>query len=304
MPGRCTARRWSVWWRATTPSRRDARVRLAKRTSNLFRARDRPRTAGPRRQRPRRRHRGRPRGPDRRRRRACAPTSTSSRRPSPHGLTPLVVPQLKTITLGGAVTGPRHRVGLVPQRPAPRVRRSRSTSSPGRARWSRPHPDGRATPTSSAVSPTPTAPWATRRGCGSSSSRWSRSSSCATCASTTSTTLVAVLERIVARRVPSTASAVDYVDGVVFSRHRVLPRRSGRQSDEPGPTATTRARRSTTAPSSTTATPRARPAHHRSTTCGAGTPTGSGARRAFGAQNPRCAGCGPGAGCAAASTGS
>ena len=39
----------------------------------------------------------------------------------PHGLAPLVVPQLKTITLGGAVTGLGHRVHVVPQRAAPRV---------------------------------------------------------------------------------------------------------------------------------------------------------------------------------------
>ena len=36
---------------------------------------------------------------------ACAPTRTWSRRPCRYGLSPLVVPQLKTITLGGAVTG-------------------------------------------------------------------------------------------------------------------------------------------------------------------------------------------------------
>ncbi len=35
----------------------------------------------------------------------CAPTRTSSTPRSPYGLAPFVVPQLKTITLGGAVTG-------------------------------------------------------------------------------------------------------------------------------------------------------------------------------------------------------
>ncbi len=38
-----------------------------------------------------------------------------------YGLSPLVVPQLRTITLGGAVTSRGIRVSVVPQRPAPRV---------------------------------------------------------------------------------------------------------------------------------------------------------------------------------------
>ena len=38
-----------------------------------------------------------------------------------HGLMPLVVPQLKTITLGGAVSGPGDRVHLAAQRDAARV---------------------------------------------------------------------------------------------------------------------------------------------------------------------------------------
>ena len=45
-----------------------------------------------------------------------------------HGLMPLVVPQLRTITLGGAVTGPRDRVGLLSQRAAARVGDSSSRS--------------------------------------------------------------------------------------------------------------------------------------------------------------------------------
>ena len=39
----------------------------------------------------------------------------------PYGLMPLVVPELKTITLGGAVTGLGIESSLVPQRHAPRV---------------------------------------------------------------------------------------------------------------------------------------------------------------------------------------
>ena len=39
----------------------------------------------------------------------------------PHGYVPLVVPQLRTITIGGAVTGLGIEAVVVPQRPAPRV---------------------------------------------------------------------------------------------------------------------------------------------------------------------------------------
>ena len=53
--------------------------------------------------------------------RACAPTSTWSTRRWPHGLIPLVVPQLRTITLGGAVTGLGIESTQLPQRPAARV---------------------------------------------------------------------------------------------------------------------------------------------------------------------------------------
>ena len=52
---------------------------------------------------------------------ACARTRTSSTRRCPTGWRPLVVPQLKTITLGGCGDRPGHRVHLVPQRPAARV---------------------------------------------------------------------------------------------------------------------------------------------------------------------------------------
>lgn len=83
---------------------RDAPVRLAKRTSNLFRARDRPRTAGLD-----------VSGLD-----GVILVDPEARTADvggmctyehlvaatlAHGLSPLVVPQLKTITLGGAVTG-------------------------------------------------------------------------------------------------------------------------------------------------------------------------------------------------------
>ncbi len=132
----------------------------------------------------------------------------------PFGLAPLVVPQLKTITLGGAVTGlgiestsfrnglphesvlemdiltgageVRHRIARRARRPVPRL--------PELLR------DARATPC----------------GCASSSSRCSRSSRSRTCGSTRSPTSSPRWTRIVETGgldgVP-----VDYLDGVVFS---------------------------------------------------------------------------------------
>ena len=93
---------------------------------------------------------------------------------------------------------------------------------------------GRATPTSSAASPTPTARSATPRGCASSSSR-----------SAARRAAPRALPRPRRRSSPRSAAVVadaafegepvDYVDGVVFSAtesYLVL----GRRSDEPGPT--------------------------------------------------------------------
>ena len=100
----------------------------------------------------------------------------------PHGLMPLVVPQLKTITLGGAVTGlgiesTSLRSGLPHESVTSRWR-----SSPATAGWSRPR-RGTSTPRSTAASPTPTARSATRSRSPSSSSRSSRTCTCATSAS-------------------------------------------------------------------------------------------------------------------------
>ena len=161
---------------------------------------------------------------------------------------------------------------------------------------------GRATPTSSAASPTPTARSATPPGCASSSSRSAASSPCGTCASTTSTTLVAASGSVVADGAFD-GEPVDYVDGVVFSAtesYLVL----GTRSDEPGPTSDYTGRqiyyRSIQHDG-------AAPRRDRLTTldylwrwdtdwfwCS----------RAFGAQHPRVRRLWPGAGCAAASTGS
>ena len=98
-----------------------------------------------------------------------------------HGRIPLVVPQLRTITLGGAVERARHRVDQLPQRAAARVGARDGRADRVRARSSRPSP----ATTSSTPSPTPTARSATPPGCASSSSRCRRTSPCGTCGSTT-----------------------------------------------------------------------------------------------------------------------
>ena len=87
----------------------------------------------------------------------------------PHGLIPLVVPQLRTITLGGAVTGlgiesTSFRNGL----PHESVLEMDVLTGAGEIVTARPTAS---TPISSRRSPTPTAPSATPPGCASS---WSR----------------------------------------------------------------------------------------------------------------------------------
>ena len=53
----------------------------------------------------------------------------------PHGLIPLVVPQLRTITLGRCGHRAGHRVDVVPQRAAARVGAGDGRASPAAARW-------------------------------------------------------------------------------------------------------------------------------------------------------------------------
>ena len=101
----------------------------------------------------------------------------------PHGLMPLVVPQLKTITLGGAVTGLGIESTLVPQRPAARV-----GAGDGHADRRRRGRDGQPGPACRAVPRLPELlrhASATRSGCGSSWSRSGRTSGCGTSGSTT-----------------------------------------------------------------------------------------------------------------------
>ena len=99
----------------------------------------------------------------------------------PHGLIPYVVPQLKTITLGGAVTGlgiesTSFRNGL----PHESVLEMDVFTGAGEVVTD----PARASKTCSTPSPTPTARSATPPGSGSGSRRCPTASSCATCAST------------------------------------------------------------------------------------------------------------------------
>ena len=102
-----------------------------------------------------------------------------------YGLAPLVVPQLKTITVGGAATGggiesSSFRSGLV----FDDIVEIDVLTGAGEVITATPDRD---TPTCSTAFPTPTEPSATPPGCGSSWSRSSRLSRCGTYGSTDST---------------------------------------------------------------------------------------------------------------------
>ena len=147
----------------------------------------------------------------------------------PHGLIPLVVPQLRTITLGGAVTGlgiesTSFRNGLPHESVLEMdVFTGAGESSPPTAGTSR-RPVRRA-------SPTPTAPSATRRGCGSSSSRCARACAAARALRRPGRRSPRAGERD-RRRGRVGRGAVDAVDGVVFAR-RGPTSPSPRWTDEP-----------------------------------------------------------------------
>ena len=144
--------------------------------------------------------------------------ASSSTRRSRHGLMPLVVPQLRTITLGGAVTGlgiesSSFRNGL------PHESVLRDGDPHRRRRGRRGPPDGehadlfRAFPNSYG-SLGYALRLRDRAGAGAAAS-----SRCGTCGSTTSTTLHGAIARRSWRAAAArTASDVDFVDGVVFSR--------------------------------------------------------------------------------------
>ena len=215
----------------------------------------------------------------------------------PHGLTPLVVPQLRTITLGGAVTGlgiesASWRNGL----PHESVLEMDVLTGAGEVVTTDAgtrHPDlfavsnsygtlGYATRLRIALEPVGT--------CRRRHLRFHDVDE-----------LVGVLGAVVAAGAHD-GEPVDYVDGVVFSRtesYLVL----GRRTDEPGPTSDYTGSGSTTARSSTTTPP-----HDATRSRTHDYPLAVGHRLVLvlarsAPRIPRSAGSGPGAGCAAASTG-
>ncbi len=187
-----------------------------------------------------------------------------------HGLMPLVVPELKTITLGGAVTGSRHRVDVVPQRLPPRVGVSTSTSSPETAGS---HGHARRAPRRSLhrLPELLRHARATRCDCASSCSRSSRSSQLQHFLHRTTADAARTFAEITAaRRAPG--AAVDFVDGVVFAPDQIVVT-VGRFVDE-APYLSDYTRRTSTTGRCSTAAATTSPS---ATTSGAGTPTGSGA---------------------------
>ena len=211
-----------------------------------------------------------------------------------HGLMPLVVPQLKTITLGGAVTG----LGIESSsfRTACRTSRcSRWTCSPAPARSAPSSPQENtelfdAFPNSYGslgyalrlrIGCEPVAPYVALRAR----------------ALLRAGRLAAAVATIAADAGGGGDAPVDFLDGVVFAPDEALPD-VGRWADRRPAPATTPGSRSTTARSGS-APPTASPC---TTTCGAGTPTGSGARPRSACSTRWCAGSGPAGGGAATST--
>ena len=283
----------------------DATVRLAKRTSNLFRRRD-PVAPGPSSEHHPRSRRTASAGLD-----VSGLTGVIEVDPRsgtaevqgmctyedlvdatlPHGLVPLVVPQLRTITLGGAVTGlgiesTSFRHGL----PHESVLEMDVFTGAGEVVSVKPGDDlfdafpnsygslGYATRLRIELEPVATrvALRHVRFGSGAD--------------------LAAAIEQICATRAWA-GQRVDGLDGVVFGpgeSYLTLARWSddpGRTSDWAGPPRTT-ARSSSARPTCSPPT----------TTCGAGTPTGSGARAPSGCTAGRSGACGRGGGGAATST--
>ena len=206
--------------------------------------------------------------------RACAPTRTSSTSPCRAGYIPYVVPQLRSITLGGAVTGLGHRVDVVPQRAAARVRARDGRAHRRRAGAS---PPDRAT-TCSTRSPTPTARSATRPGCGSGSSRCPAYVDLRHVRFDDLDALAKTIERD--RRAAASTTASGSTGWTAWCSRRGRPTSRWRPGTDSRSAAGTAAPRTTpgmravlpVAPAS--ARPTRSPC---TTTCGAGTPTGSGA---------------------------
>ena len=217
----------------------------------------------------------------------------------PFGLAPLVVPQLKTITLGGAVTGlgiesTSFRNGL----PHESVLEMDILTGAGEVVTASPHENAdlyRAFPNSYGtlgyavrlrIELEPVQPFVALTHV-----RFH-----------TLAELVAAMDRIIADRSTSTASRSTTSTASCSAPTRATCA-SARRPRHPDPSATTPASRSTTGPSSTTTA--SRPTGSRSTTIsGGGTPTGSGAPGRSGRSIRSSAGSGRGATCAAAPTGS
>ena len=231
--------------------------------------------------------------------RACAPTRTSWRPPCPYGLSPLVVPQLKTITLGGAVTGlgiesTSFRNGL----PHESVLEMDILTGTGDVLTASPdqHSDlYRAFPNSYGtlgysvrlkIELEPVKPFVALNHLRFHSLQ----------------DLVAAMDRIIETG-GHDGVPVDYLDGVVFSSDESYLSLGIADRHARARSATTPASRSTTAPSSIR-TARSTTGSPSMTTCGDGTPTGSGAHGRSARSTRGSAGCGRGAIGAAASTGS
>ena len=211
------------------------------------------------------------------------------------GTMPLVVPQLKTITLGGAVTGlgiesSSFRNGL----PHESVREMEILTGSGEvvvARADNEHADlFRAFPNSYG-----SLGYALRLEI--ELERVHRFVRLRHVRFHDLDTLIAALDDVVRTR-RHEGETVDFVDGVVFSARGVATSPWAAGPTRRPRSATTPARRSTTARSSAGRSTTSPPA----TTSGAGTPTGSGARGRSGSRTRASGGCGPGATCAATPT--
>ena len=217
----------------------------------------------------------------------------------PHGLSPLVVPQLKTITLGGAVTGlgiesTSFRNGL----PHESVLEMDILTGTGDVLTVSPdqHSDlYRAFPNSYGtlgysvrlkIELEPVKPFVALNHLRFHSLQ----------------DLVAAMDRIIETG-GIDGTPVDYVDGVVFSSDEGYLTCGRSDRAHRGRSATTPVSRSTTGPSSIR-TARSTTGSPSMTTCGDGTPTGSGAPGRSARRTRASAGCGRGAIGAAASTGS
>ena len=185
--------------------------------------------------------------------------------------------------------GSRHRVDLLPQRAAPRVGAGDGRVH-RRGRGASPAPPTTSTPTCSRPSPTPTARSATPPGCASSSSRSPSHVALRHVRFPDTAALQDAIATITETR-EWHGERVDALDGTAFEPgeyYLTLGRWDGRRADR---AATTPARRSTGARSSSARSTCSPP----TTTCGAGTPTGSGARGRSAPSTRWCAGSGRGA---------